>query len=136
NALNACLGISIRSAIAVTSLHHFPDVSPAVVHAAAQLAVRQRAIDTEVLQRTGRYAQQPAYLGTFQPFPAKLVVFPVSDDLFKLLHHFPFHPAEIFFCYDVYFHSFPIYFQSGAATNMDGATGTKLGDITRGWMTN
>src|SRR5690606_10658837 len=81
NALNACLGNSIRSPIAVTSLHHFPDVLPAVVHAAAHLAVRQRAIDTEVLQRTGRYAQQPAHLGTFQPFPVKIVFFPVSDNL-------------------------------------------------------
>src|SRR5690606_18448070 len=104
NALNACFGNSIRSPIAVTSLHHFPDVLPAVVHAATHFAVRQRAARTEALQRTGRYAQQPAYLGTFQPFPAKAIFCLVPNDLFKLLQHFPLALPEVFTCDDVYFH--------------------------------
>src|SRR5690606_15442525 len=95
NALNACLGNSIRSPIAVTSLHHFPDVLPAVVHAAAHLAVRQRAARTEVLQCTGRYSQQPAHLGTFQPFPVKAFFFPAPDDLLELFQHFPLELPEV-----------------------------------------
>src|SRR5690606_37546837 len=110
NALNACLGNSIRSPIAVTSLNHFPDVLPAVVHAAAHLAVRQRAARTEVLQRTGRYAQQPAYHCAFQPFSAKIDFIPVSDDLFELIQHFPFELTEVFPSDDVYFHILIIIF--------------------------
>jgi len=103
DALNACLGNSILSAIAVTSLHHFPDVLPAVVHAAAQLAIWQRTARTEVLQCSGRYAKQPAHLGAFQPFPIG-TAFSVSDDLFQLLQHFPLELPEVFPCDDVYFH--------------------------------
>src|SRR5690606_39479149 len=43
-------------------------------------------------------------LGTFQPLPAKIVFFPVSDDLFELIQHFPFELPEVFPCDDVYFH--------------------------------
>ncbi len=38
------------------------------------------------------------------------------------------HPAEVFFRYDVYINSLPICLPYVAATDMDDADGTKLGD--------